>query len=430
MGSRAWNVAGLALRCAQALGMHLLNKTPNMADSQRDLRLSIWYSVLSLERTITTITGRPSMIRDIDCSVVPPSDGKIDPDKHRMESTYNDSDETWSSRQRDKSGIPAGQTWSHMSAPAVKGDPNFFLRHVELSSIANSAVSKLYSSHIRHSEWSDVQLAMRGLNRKLDEWNDNLPERFDFEPTHTMSEVDPVRAAVGMLFHSTRVIINRPCHCRIDDRIADQSSNSDSFNIDSAGQCVASAMGILALVPDEPDPATIYQGPLWWMGFHHLKRAAAVLIQEVTLLSENAPVKGPNVLTDAKKAINWLHAMGTSSTPAHASWITLSRLLVRATQRFGGDLGNVRIAGEEREEDTNTLAAGGPATTGDHYHQPGLMMGIEGQDFQPGFGDLGFDYDHFGDLNFDAWDQFQMTQGSLFPTDTEMEGAPRHHAHC
>lgn len=390
--------------------MHLLNKTPGMSDSQRDLRLSIWFSVLSLERTITIITGRPSMIRDIDCSVVPPPDGTIDPDKHLMNPTYNGTDGTRSSAQPANFSIPSGQTWTRMSAPAVAIDRDFFLRHVELSAIANSAVSELYCSHIRHSGWSDVQLTMRGLNRKLDEWNDNLPDPYDSEPGHTEPRVDSTRAAIGMLFHCTRVIINRPCHCRIDDRIADHSSTSDSFfNIDSAGQCVASAMGILALVPDQPDPAKIYQGPLWWLAFHHIKRAAAVLIQEITLRSENSPTKGPNVLADAKKAINWLHAMGTSSSPAFASWVTLSRLLVRATQRFGGDLDNVRIADEEKKEDSRTFAAEGLAGVEDQGHQPSLMTGIEGQDFQLGFGDLGFDYDHFGDLNFDAWDQFQMT---------------------
>ncbi|KAL9003373.1 MAG: hypothetical protein Q9188_003746 [Gyalolechia gomerana] len=424
MDFRAWNVAGLALRCAQALGMHLINRTPNMTDSQRDLRLSIWFSVLSLERTITTITGRPSMIRDIDCSVLPPADGTIDPDKHLLHPTHNSSNETSSSAesaQRANLDIPSGQTWSRISTLAVTVDPTFFLRHVELSSIANSAVSKLYSSHIRHSEWSDIQLTIRELNRKLNDWNDNLPEPYVPDTAHQKPEGDPVRAAVGMLFHSARVIINRPCHCRLDFRITDQSIASDSFNLDSARQCVASAMGILALVPDQPDPAVIYRGPLWWMGFHHLKRAAAVLIQEVTLLSKNASAGGRDVLTDAKKAINWLHAMGTFSSPAYSSWVTLSRLLLRATRRFGGDIGSVHIAEEDRKEDHNTFAAKGVAAPGGQDHQsPGSMMRIDGQDFQPGIDDLGFDYDLFGDMNFDGWDQ-SNDSGELF-VDRQRDG--------
>ncbi|KAL8941356.1 MAG: hypothetical protein Q9216_002295 [Gyalolechia sp. 2 TL-2023] len=395
-----------------------------MTDSQRDLRLSIWFSVLSLERTITIVTGRPSMIRDIDCSVVPPVDGTIDPDKHSPNPAYNGNETAGSAQaaQRATHANSSGQTWSRISTLAFTVDPAFFLRHVELSSIGNSAVSKLYSSHIRHSEWSDVQLTIRELNQKLNDWNDNLPEPYDGNSDYQKSGGDSVRAAVGMLFHSTRIIINRPCHCRLDCRIADQSSASDSFNVDSAGQCVASAMGILALVPDQPDPAVIYQGPLWWMCFHHLKRAAAVLIQEVTLLYENAPTKGPSVLTFAKKAINWLHAMGSSSSPAYASWVTLSRLLLRAAQRFGGDLSNVRIAEQEGKEDANTSAVAGPG--GQDQQPPGSTMGVEGLDFPPDFDEPDFDYDIFGDLNFNAWDQFPMTQGqwSIFPPDSDMGG--------
>ncbi|KAL9028747.1 MAG: hypothetical protein Q9196_002939 [Gyalolechia fulgens] len=407
--------------------MHLVNKTPSITDSQRDLRLSIWFSVLSLERTITTITGRPSMVRDIDCSVLPAVDGTIDPDKNLLNPTHRGSNEMWRSAlsaQRANRGIPFEQTPSL----AVTVEPTFFLRQVELSSIANSAVSKLYSSHITHSEWSDIQLMIRELNQKLHDWNDNLPEPYDPDCARQSAGGDPVRAALGMLFHSTRVIINRPCHCRLDRRIADQSSSSDSFNVNSASQCVAAAMGILALVPDQPDLAVIYQGPLWWMCFHHLKRAAAVLIQEVTLHSENSPARGSSALTGAKKAINWLHAMGTTSSPAYASWVTLSRLLVRATQRFGGDLSNVRIAEQEGKEDANTLAAAELATTGGQDDEPpGSMMGFERPSFRPGLDDLVFDYDLLGDLNFDAWDQLPMTQGQgdFFPTESEMGGLPQ-----
>lgn len=92
---RAWNIAGLGIRCAQALGLHLINTTPNMSDRRRDLRLSIWFSVLTLERTMTIITGRPSMIRDMDCSVVLPDDGAIDPDKHLQSPTSRAILETW-----------------------------------------------------------------------------------------------------------------------------------------------------------------------------------------------------------------------------------------------------------------------------------------------------------------------------------------------
>lgn len=248
----------------------------------------------------------------------------------------------------------------------------------------------------------------------LHEWNSNLPMAYQTDFPCSKPETDLVRIAIGMLFHSTRIIINRPCHCRLERRIADQSSTSKSFNADSAGQCVASALGILALIPNQPDLTLIYQGPLWWMCFHHLKRAATVLILEITFLSDNAPTKGQSVLGDAKKAINWLHALGASSNPAYSSWVTLSRLLHRAAQRFGGDLSDVAIAEAERNEDSSSsLATSGFAAQGGLGQQvPSSMFLVDGQDFElGGSGEQVLGNDILDGLDFNAWDQFPLSQG-------------------
>ncbi|KAL8718912.1 MAG: hypothetical protein Q9225_004015 [Loekoesia sp. 1 TL-2023] len=393
-------------------------------NKQRDLRLSIWFSVLTLERTMTIITGRPSMIRDMDCSVILPDDGAIDPDKHLQRPTSRANLETRKTIERPSLEASSGQTWARQSTSVGTVDPTFFLHHTQLSSIANLVLTRLYSPHVRHTKWSELQLTIRELNRMLHEWNSNLSRAYETDSTCSTPETDLVRIAIGMLFHSTRIIINRPCHCRLERRIADQSSTSKSFNVDSAGQCVASALGILTLIPNQPDPTFIYQGPLWWMCFHHLKRAATVLILEITFLSENAPSKGQSVLGDAKKAINWLHAMGASSKPAYSSWATLSRLLHRAAQRFGGDLSDVAIAEAERKEDSSSSAAtSGFAVQGDLGQQvPSSifqMDGLDGQDFPlGGLGEQTLGNDLLGGMDFSAWDQFPLSQapGDFYPS--------------
>ncbi|KAL8838747.1 MAG: hypothetical protein Q9170_001996 [Blastenia crenularia] len=382
-----------------------------MTHGQRDLRLGIWFSVLSLERTISAITGRPSMVRDIDCSAVLPEDGTIDADKHLQDSTLSERIQSSRPAKDTKYGELRGQMSSHATTSPVSVESTFF-HHVELSSLANLALSRLYSPSVRHIKWSELQSSIRELNQKLHEWNSNLRRPYETDLAHQKPERDLGRAAVGMLFHSTRIIINRPCHCRLDQRIANQSSASYKLNVDSASQCVASALAMLALIPDQPDPVSIYQGPLWWMFFHHLKRATIVLLQEITFLCENAPPNSENVLTVAKKAINWLHAMGLSNHPAYSSWVTLSRLLHRAGQRFGGDLSGVRIAEEEGKENLSSFATRRFAAQGDQiYSFAGPMFEIDGQDSQLGLGDMGLDHDFLGDLNFDTWDQTLMEQG-------------------
>ncbi|KAL9018251.1 MAG: hypothetical protein Q9185_004417 [Variospora sp. 1 TL-2023] len=415
--NQAWKVAGLGVRCAQALGLHLTNSTPNLTASQRSLRFGIWFSTLSLERTIVVITGRPSMVRDSDCSVILPGDGSVDPDKNLHSPTSSGNPDLSRSFERTSSSHSLSQRWQHLSSSVVPLDPDFFIHHAELSSLAGSVLSLLYSPRIRHTKWSQLQSTIRELDQKLTDWNADLAIPFQTDFTRQRAEHEPVRISVAMLFHSTRIIINRPCLCRLDDRIVRQSASSASINLESAGRCVASARAILALIPNQPDLAVIYQSPMWWMSFHHIKRAATVLILEITFMSEHTPAPGEAILADAKKAINWLHAMGTSSSPAYSSWVTLSHLLLRAARKFGGDVSDAVLAVEEQPNFTMTGLP--PAQQGGGQdHRSEAMFDLNAPNFLLGFDELD---DSFGDFPFGPWDQFDVGQGAFFPAESERD---------
>lgn len=395
--ARAWNLAGLGVRCAQALGLHLVNSTPDMTESQRNLRLGMWTSILSLERTVAIVTGRPSMVRDRDCTATLPPDGLIDPDKHHCQ-----------------------RSPSHATPAPVTSDSTSFLQYVELSSLADLVLAALYSAHIRHIKWSELQSTIRELDQKACKWNTKLSLSFETDPGRQGPEHDSARIAIGMFFHSTRVLINRPCLCRLDRRIDGQSDLSGSINAAAAHRCVTSARAILALIPNQPEPGIIYRGPLWWMGFHHLKRATTVLIQEITFQSESTSAAGADIVTDAIKAINWLHALGLSSSPAYSAWVTLSRLLLRAAQEFGGDVSGARIADDKEDpslESGDTVAKGQsqeevPASGSEMQHE-GFPMTVREQ---------GIGENTFSDLNSNAWDQlFGLGQESFFPTMSELD---------
>ncbi|KAL8637048.1 MAG: hypothetical protein Q9228_005639, partial [Teloschistes exilis] len=423
--NRSWNVAGLGVRCAQALGMHLANVTPQMTESQKNLRLSIWYSILSFERTISVITGRPSMVRDVDCSTTLPLAGFEDPEKYVQDSMPDANSHLWS--HVGDASTPASLPPAHNLAAMI--DPMFFVHHVQLGAIADMAMSTLYSARSRRTRWSELQGIIENLNLKLDGWNAKLPQPFQTDWNRQKAEGHSSRVAIGMLFHSTSIVINRPCLCRLDRRIANQSSASNQANIDSANRCVASARAILALVPDPPDPAMIYHGPLWWMAFHHLKRATTVLILEMTFMSEHTAAADADILIDAKKAIAWLHALGMSSSPAYSSWIILSRLLVRAAEKFGGDLQDAVIAGEEEDpaasSDGRDLVAAAAAAAEGKQRQQLMGMALVAADDDPAA--VGVDPrgvaeggDLFGgDFALEGWDQFEP--GRWFAGENEFE---------
>lgn len=59
--------------------------------------------------------------------------------------------------------------------------------------------------------------------------------------------------ALEMLYNNTKILINRPCLCRLDRRIVNQTASSNDFNERSAITCVASAKAIAQLLPNDPD---------------------------------------------------------------------------------------------------------------------------------------------------------------------------------
>lgn len=396
-GQRAWNLAGLAIRCAQALGLHLDNRTPGMTESQMKLRSGLWASVLSLERTVAIVTGRPSMVRDRDCTATLPPDGLIAPDKHH------------------------GRFSTSHAAPApTTSEFTAFLQYVELSSLADLVLAALYSARVRHMKWSELQATIRELDQKACDWNTSLSHPFGTDPSCQTPEQDSARIAIGMFFYSVRILINRPCLCRLDRRIEHQSESSGLINAAAADRCVTSARSVLGLLDDKPSPAIIYRGPFWWMGFHHLKRATTVLIQEITLRSENTSAARADIMTDAIKAINWLHTLGLSSSQAYSAWVTLSRLLLRAAQEFGGDVGGARIADDG--EDPSLQSGNLIAKEQGQGEIPESAFGMQYEEYSMVFGEQETGENMFSDWNSNAWDQlFGLSQENFFPTNSELD---------
>jgi hypothetical protein len=76
------------------------------------------------------------------------------------------------------------------------------------------------------------------------------------------------RFLLRIYYWSTKVLITRPCLCRIERRIATESSKSMNFNTDTAETCVEAARQMAMLFPEQPDTGFIYsQGP-WWDVVH------------------------------------------------------------------------------------------------------------------------------------------------------------------
>jgi hypothetical protein len=74
-----------------------------------------------------------------------------------------------------------------------------------------------------------------------------------------------------MCYYSTKIIIMRPCLCRTEQRIKNESNTSADFNARSSAACVEAARQMTALLPEKPDPKWIYRMGPWWSIVHNSK---------------------------------------------------------------------------------------------------------------------------------------------------------------
>jgi hypothetical protein len=151
--------------------MHLLNVTPTLSDAEKDFRAGIWFSVVSLERIVTVMTGRPFMINDEDCSVTlplvdserdhSPLDGEGKPNLSSTDiSIHSSSSNHYIDIFKRIDNTP-------VFSPDDLHSAAYFSYYAQLNGISQFMADKLYHPSIRSSKWSDIQRRIQELDEKL-----------------------------------------------------------------------------------------------------------------------------------------------------------------------------------------------------------------------------------------------------------------------
>lgn len=427
--NRAWNLSGLAIRSAQALGLHLKDVSGSVNAETKEFHAYNWFALVTLESMLTLMTGRPNMINPRDCSVIIPralAEGK-------SSSTTTSSSESLDQKSKMESRHPSSNSGGSdpdkrvffdrlMKSHATYPRAIYFVHYVELCELTKEAVGELYQPGIRKKKWSEIQSKIDSFDTRLFEWKDGVKPPFNVASPSLDPETESCRVALRILFHSTRTIINRPCLCRMGENIQDQSSSSAETNRRSAKKCVDSARATLSLILHKPDSTVLHEGPMWWMLMHHLKRALTVLLLELAFRAEHMPADVDEILAEAKAAVNWLNWMGRSSPEARRSWSNMRQLLRLAAQKVGGDTSDIMTSSEEETAPIHLGHQQPPLANFDNANQRalprrGLYGGPTPQE----------QWQYYGDLNArNEWDQFEFLRaeggmGSLFPAANENE---------
>lgn len=205
----------------------------------------------------------------------------------------------------------------------------------KLSRFTNEVLNRLYRAAGMSKSWAHVQTTISSLNAKLDSWRQRLPPVFDFSKDQRDQHFVSQRMTLGFSYYSTLILINRPCLCRIDRKIPDESDRAKTFNRETAARCVRAALNMLDLLPDEPNAIHVYKSTPWWCLVHFLMQAATVSMLELSFRADHMCDGVDEVFNSAKKALGWLRNLSEEDESARRASVLCNELLRQVAPRVG-----------------------------------------------------------------------------------------------
>ncbi|CAO2653872.1 Nn.00g106050.m01.CDS01 [Neocucurbitaria sp. VM-36] len=320
--SRAWIMIGISMRLALALGLHLRNEDRTMDSVRKESLQNTWWSLHAIECLVSSVTGRPPVIAMEDCTVAFPH---ITPAGGSSGST----NPKGASRQRTSYNTVPTPTSSSASASDKRPptDSRYFVTHLNITFISHKVLLSLYSPRTAAHSWQFIQRKITELLDELEQWSKaSLPT--DSETVDSAQHQDRrERFMLRMYYWSTKILITRPCLCRIERRIANESNSSENFNSQAAETCVDAARELTKLFPDQPDPNFIYASGPWWTVVHIIMQSMAVLLLEMAYRGEHLKDEKMDLVECIKKLIRWLRAMQIHDLVAARAYQVVWRIL-------------------------------------------------------------------------------------------------------
>lgn len=224
----------MALRSAYALGLHVRNEDRAASLVKKEILGRIWWSLYSLERMLSTITGRPNVGLESDCSVPLPlplsteeiNDTIIESRFGLQFEAYSRREYSWSERSSASPRLVSGSTGLPRD-PANSG--SYLKSTATVSMITQNVMTTLYSPGPINKSWNTVQKDILNLSEDLDSWAGSLPLGLNFFQQAHGNFYARERNALSFHYYSTKILITRPCLCRFDRQIEQQSKGSNEY---------------------------------------------------------------------------------------------------------------------------------------------------------------------------------------------------------
>ncbi|KAF1933945.1 uncharacterized protein M421DRAFT_414993 [Didymella exigua CBS 183.55] len=317
--NRSWVLIGSAMRSGFTLGMHLRSEDSQTGAVRKEVNSRIWWAHYALERLVSSLTGRPSLGVGYLCSVpLPLPLSSDDIEEPTIQSRCGDKDNRPQRPQRPPGSpqamdISAQHNFNYETTSSGPANSGSYLKSiVNLGEITQAAL-ELYATDTAKKSWESVQRSIAHENDALDAWATDLPEGLNFfHKSHVVGhKYRREQNTLDILYHSTKILIMRPCLCRLDRRISHQTADSSTFNQRAALLCVESAKSIANLLPDAvaSNLVLLYQAGPWWQMVHVIMQALVVLLLEVVLESRYSPHDCQDIIPSMQKLLCWLRVM-------------------------------------------------------------------------------------------------------------------------
>ena len=331
----------MSIRSGFALGLHIRNEDSSTSALKKEILGQTWWSVYSLDRTLSAITGRPSMGADVHCSVMLPlpisaeelNDATITAglEGNMRYSSLGETRPWRQSASPDASRLPgvspstSGTSAYFDSFQEAANTGSFLASTVRLGIVSQSLLVALYSPIVVTKSWKNVQETIALYLERLESWLALLPKGLNpFQEPELGEDMQQERNILAIYYYSTKIMISRPCLCRLDRRIHSQTQRSSDFNHRVAVTCIESAKAIASFLPDNITNQTreIYHLLPWWAVVHYMMQAITILLLEICYDSE-----GLEIFPSFQKLVRWLRKLKTTNGMARrAHTITLDLL--------------------------------------------------------------------------------------------------------
>ena len=333
---------GISLRFALAVGLHLRNDDLSATPSKKEDLIRTWWSLLSIESLLCTLIGRPCVISNDQCTVPLPlgtlegQSGDRSPIELKNPMYWKGKSTTFPRRSS------LGPQSGHDSDATTR--TSFLGARVTMDLIMQKALSKLYSPRTTVDSWKQIQKDIGSLSRELDEWMAGaLPAELNLTNLAQPSSAPRERLLLSFQYYSAKLLVCRPCLCRLEQQVQDQSDASADFNQKTAEACIQAAQAITMLFPDEPNLTFIYQQSPWWCIVHNIMQAIAVFLLEMSFGEIHMTHPGDGNLESVKKLVRWLRLMSVSNVVAGRAYEVVADIVKTGARRFRADISSILV---------------------------------------------------------------------------------------